>query len=124
MMSIEQTEIVDFVHIDRKSGDVWLTISDHLPWDQDEGEHLVLLQNKLNAYLRFIESGEMIKQIPETKGRKVLINLVGKFPLSEKARLFFEKASAAIYGAGFKLQFKLQRGNEDEEYANHLREEK
>ena len=30
MMSIEQTEIVDFVNIDRKSGDVWLTISDHL----------------------------------------------------------------------------------------------
>ncbi len=50
-MSIEQTEIVDFVNIDRKSGDVWLTISDHLPGDHGEGEHLVLLQNKLNAYL-------------------------------------------------------------------------
>lgn len=114
MMSIEQTGTIDFVNIDRKLGDVWLTISDHLPWDHGEGEHLLLLQNKLNAYLRFIESGEMFKEIPETKGRKVLINLVGQFPLSEKANLFFEKASAAIYGAGFKLQFKLLGGNEDE----------
>ena len=118
-MSIEQTEIVDFVNIDRKSGDVWLTISDHLPWDHGEGEHLVLLQNKLNEYLRFIESGEMFRQIPETEGRKALINLVGQFPLSEKAVLFFEKASAAIYGAGFKLQFKLLGGNEVERGDSH-----
>ena len=111
-MSIEQTEIVDFVNIDPKSGDAWLTISDHLPWEHGEGEHLLLLQNKLNAYLRFIESGDMFKEIPETKGQKVIINLVGKFPLSDKASLFFEKASAAIHAAGFKLQFKLQSGNE------------
>ena len=112
VMSIEQNEIVDFVSIDPKSGDVYLTISDHLPWDHGDGEHLLLLQNKLNAYLRFIESGEMVKELPETNGRKVLIELVSQFPLSEKASLLFEKASAEINAAGFKLQFKLQRGNE------------
>ncbi len=49
--------------------------------------------------------GEIYEKIPETKGQKVIIDLVGKFPLSDKASLFFEKASAAIYAAGFKLQF-------------------
>jgi hypothetical protein len=42
-MSIEQTDVVDFVGIDKKSGDALLTISDHLAWDQDEDEHLLLL---------------------------------------------------------------------------------
>ncbi|MGA2404326.1 MAG: DUF6572 domain-containing protein [Syntrophobacteraceae bacterium] len=106
-MSIEQTEVVDFVSIDPKSGDVYLTISDHLPWDRGEGEHLLLLQDKINAYLRFIESGEMVKELPETKGRKVLIELVSQFPLSEKASVFFEKTNAVIHDAGFILQFKL-----------------
>lgn len=118
-MSIEQTQIVDFVNIDPKSGDVWLTISDHLPWDQGEGEHLFLLQNKLNAYLRFIESGEIFKEIPAAMGRNILINLVGQFPLSEKASLFFEKARAEIHNAGFKLQFKLLRDTEDEKSNSH-----
>ena len=58
-MSIEQTNTVDFVSIDEISGDALLTISDHLAWDENEGAHLELLQNKLNAYLRFIESGEL-----------------------------------------------------------------
>ena len=110
-MSIEQTDTVDFVNIDHGSGDVWLTISDHLGWDQGEGEHLLLLQSKLNAYLRFIESGEIFIEFPETRGRKMVINLVGKFPLSEQANLFLEKARSAISNAGFALQFKLMPSN-------------
>ncbi|MCQ0034719.1 hypothetical protein GAS18_11300 [Burkholderia glumae] len=60
---------------------------------------------KLNAYLRFIESGEVAKKFPEAKGRNVVINVVGQFPLSEKAKLLFEKATAAIQAAGFTLKF-------------------
>jgi hypothetical protein len=110
-MSIEQIDVVDFVSIDKNSGDAWLTISDHLTWDRNEGEHLLLLQNKLNTYLRFIESGEVLKKFSETEGRRMVINLVGQFPLSERASLFVEKASAAVSGAGFKLQFKLFRSD-------------
>ena len=110
-MSVEQTDTIDFATIDKASSDLWLTISDHLPWDENEGIHLVLLQNKLNAYLRFIESGEALKQVPAAEGRSVVINLVGKFPLSQKAGAFFEKARATIEGAGFRLQFVLMRPN-------------
>lgn len=106
-MSIEQTDIVDFVNLDENSGDVLLTISDHLPWDEREGAHLELLQGKLNAYPRFIESGELVREYPQVKGRNVVINLVGKFPLSEQAKLFIGKVSEAIRDAGFRLQFKV-----------------
>ena len=110
-MSVDQTDTIDFATIDKASGDLWLTISDHLPWDENEGNHLVLLQNKLNAYLRFIESGEVLKKVPAAEGRGIVINLVGKFPLSQKADSFFGKARAAIEGAGFRLQFSLMRSN-------------
>jgi hypothetical protein len=108
-MSIDQTDAIDFATIDKASGDLWLTISDHLSWEENEDNHLFLLQNKLNAYLRFIESGEVFKKVPDAKGRSVVINLVGKFPLSQKADSFFEKARAAIGDSGFRLQFSLMR---------------
>jgi hypothetical protein len=110
-MSIEQTNTVDFVTLDETSGDALLTISDHLAWGENEGVHLELLQRKLNAYLRFIESGELIQEFPHLKGRSVVINLVGKFPLSEQAEFFIGKASKAIRDAGFRLQFKVHPSN-------------
>ena len=110
-MSVDQADTIDFATIDNASGEFWLTISDHLSWDDNEGDHLVLLQNKLNAYLRFIESGEVFKRMPDAKGRSIVINLVGKFPLSQRADFFFGKARAAIESAGFRLQFSLMRPN-------------
>jgi hypothetical protein len=110
-MSIEQTDTVDFVSVDSVSDDLLLTISDHLAWDEGEGEHLFLLQKKLNAYLRFIESGEVSKKFPEARGRNVVINVVGRFPLSEKASLFFSKATSAIQASGVNLKFSLSRAN-------------
>ncbi|MCK6450687.1 MAG: hypothetical protein L6R19_07485 [Alphaproteobacteria bacterium] len=106
-MSIEHSDSVDFVSIDEETGRVLLTISDHLDWQQDEGAHLLMLQNKLNSYLRFIESGEMDRKLPQARGRRVTINLVAQFPLSKQASTFFQNAKSAIERAGFSLEFKL-----------------
>lgn len=106
-MSIEQQSTIDFASIDKASGELWLTISDHLPWADDESAHLILLQDKLNAYLRFTESGEVFKKMPEARGRRIVINLVGKFPLSQTASFFFENAKVAVKAAGLRLQFSL-----------------
>jgi len=49
-VTIEQMNKVDFCTIDPKSGDVMLTIVDHLPWDegtQEEGEHLLALAREI-----------------------------------------------------------------------------
>ena len=48
-MSVDQLDKVDFIS-KTSEGNVELTISDHLEWD-DKNEHLLILQNKINAYL-------------------------------------------------------------------------
>ncbi|HLH96423.1 MAG TPA: DUF6572 domain-containing protein [Xanthobacteraceae bacterium] len=106
-MSIDQTDKIDFVHIEYATGDVLLTISDHLSWDEDEGAHLLLLQAKMNTYLAFIEGGQMYRDIPEARGRPVVINLVEKYPLSGEAESFFGLARKTIQDAGFSLRFRL-----------------
>jgi hypothetical protein len=110
-MSINQTDTVDVVSTDEKSGDVLLTITDHLEWNENEEEHLLLLQEKINSYLRFIESGELCNKFPKASGRNIVINVVGRFPLSERGNKFFNEATAIIRDAGFSLRFNLFHAN-------------
>ncbi|HEY1932789.1 MAG TPA: DUF6572 domain-containing protein [Acetobacteraceae bacterium] len=107
MMPVDRADTIDLATIDKASGDLLLTISDHLPWDENEQKQLILLQNKLNAYLRFMESGEVLKKVPAAEGRGIVINLVGKFPLSRKAHTFLTRARPAIEGAGLRLRVTL-----------------
>jgi hypothetical protein len=59
----------------------------------------------LNFYLAFIESGEIYKKTPKAIGRKIVIRVMGKFPLSDEARKFYRLAEKAISDAGFSLRF-------------------
>jgi len=111
-MTIEQSDIIDFVSFEPGAGDVILTISDHLAWGENEREHLLLLQKKLNTYLEFIESGQLYDRYPRAKGRNVVLQVACKFPLSEQANRFVELASAAIAQAGFRLEIAFPEGVE------------
>jgi len=99
MMSIEQENIIDIVSFN-KSGDVVLTISDHLDWEGDIHEHLFLLQEKLNAYLRFVESGEILEKYPKSEGRKVIFETVMKYPPTAEAEEHCQKFREVIEDAG------------------------
>ena len=39
-MTIEQTNVIDFAATDETTNEIFLVISDHLPWVEIEGEHL------------------------------------------------------------------------------------
>ena len=99
-MTVENPHAVDFVSIDEETGDIVLTITDDLPWDGEHG-HLMALQEKLNGYLSFIESGELLASRPEAAGRRVRIALVHREPLTAIARRFLDSAQAIIAEAGF-----------------------
>jgi len=105
-MTVEDTDKIDFVTGEPRSGVMVLTISDHLDWNENEGEHLLVLQGKLNTYLEFIESGQIYVKFPQAAGRKIVIQVMGKFPLSEEASKFYRLAGNAIEGYGYTLRFK------------------
>lgn len=65
-MSVDNYQVIDF--ISEKDGRIVLTISDHLEWD-DKHEHIYLLQEKINAYLTAIETGQIEKKISIIKGQ-------------------------------------------------------
>lgn len=99
-MSIDQVEIIDSIGVDDSTEQVVLTISDHLEWDNN---HLSLLQEKLSAYLRFVESGEILSSYPNAKGREVRIDVMCKYPPNQDAEEFLKQASSIFERAGMKF---------------------
>jgi hypothetical protein len=61
-MSVEQKDVIDAIGVNKESGEVVLTISDHLDWE-DTSAHLLVLQDKINTYIAFIESGEILQSM-------------------------------------------------------------
>lgn len=105
-MSVENTEIIDVISVDKKEN-VVLTISDHLEWD-DENNHLLVLQNKINRYLISIEGGSLYESYPKAKGRSILIQLVAKFYPNREGITFLSGLKDVIESAGYKFEFKHQ----------------
>ena len=74
-MSITENKIIDFMGIDISTNEVKLFIADHLDWSDAKGDHMFMLQDKINEYLAFIESGELLQEYPKAKGKKAIIQV-------------------------------------------------
>ncbi len=98
-MSIDQRKVVDFVAIRAADGRCTVTISDHLPWN--DPAHVAQLEDKLNDYLAFIESGEIYQQFPEARGREIEIQVICKhMPPEDDALPFLDYAAKKIRATG------------------------
>jgi hypothetical protein len=97
-MTVEQTSVVDIAYVDQETGITHLVVSDHLQWD---AEHLLVLQEKINCYLSFIESGEILDTLPSSKDRNIQIDVITKYKPTEEALHFFGHVEAILKGAGF-----------------------
>jgi hypothetical protein len=104
-MSVTDSKIIDSISIDPK-GIVNLIISDHLEWDE-KLEHLLILQNKINDYLTFIESGQIFTEYPTLNGKNIVINIFAKFIPNEAAETFLKMARKTIQFAGYDLTLSL-----------------
>jgi hypothetical protein len=84
-----------------------LAISDHLSWADDPVRHMWLIQEKLNKYLAFVESGEIFDSYPHYRGQPIKIRVVAKYPLTDGAVDFYKKVTPIVESAGFGFEFKL-----------------
>src|SRR2546421_632934 len=105
-MAVDNADVIDAIGIERTSGVVALTISDHLEWN-DADSHLRALQEKINSYLAFVESGELLEKYPQATGRPVRIDVVCKYAPSEDAKQFFDRARQLIEQAGWSFSWRV-----------------
>ena len=107
VMTVSNTRVIDLLGVDKTTGNCTLTITDHLEWSDQE--HLLVLQEKINTYLVFIESGEILEQYPEAKKNPIRINVVMLHEPTEEATNFLKQASIVISGAGFSFTWEVFR---------------
>jgi hypothetical protein len=105
-LSVEKFNVVDIVIVDPKTDRVVLTISDHLEWGDTVG-HQTILQGKFNAYLAFVESGEILQAYPDAKERRVTFRVVFKYCPDPEGEQFLLRARKVIEEAGFELRTEL-----------------
>lgn len=101
-MSIEHLDRIDAIGT-TTDGKIQLTISDHLDW-QNEELHSELLQDKIFAYLEFIENGQLGEVYPESLNKKIAISLSLNHSPSEsglsilnKIKTFFDGKEIDFY---------------------------
>lgn len=73
-MSISEKNLIDLITIENRIA--VLTISDHLEWNKD---HLFLLQEKINSYIQYIESGQISENICGNDYDAIEIKLIYKY---------------------------------------------
>lgn len=106
-MSIENPKTIDSIGVDKKTGKVVLKIFDHLDWE-DEHEHLLLLQTKINTYLSFIESGEVYTAYENSKNREFVISVdFAEKPVSNAVK-FMDNSARIIAEAGYELEYSVE----------------
>jgi len=105
-LSVEQLDVVDVISIDKNTGYVILTISDHLDWS-DTVSHQITLQAKFNKYLAFVEGGEILTRYPESRGRPVMIKVVFRYRPDQEGIRFLARARDVIESAGLSLRHEV-----------------
>ncbi|UZE10137.1 DUF6572 domain-containing protein [Pseudomonas sp. B21-053] len=109
-MSIVETNVIDIIAVpDWQPESVLLIISDHLEWGNkaQQGEHLLLLQEKINTYIAFIESGELLESYPPANGKNPKICINGLYELPEQGKFFIDRVTEVLKGVGIGMEFVL-----------------
>ncbi|MHC8404027.1 DUF6572 domain-containing protein [Pseudomonas sp. TMB3-21] len=110
-MSVVDTKIVDIIAMPEWEPDsVVLVITDHLEWGDaaQQGEHLLLLQEKINTYIAFIESGELLESYSPAKGKNPKIRINGLYALPQQGESFIDRVTEVLKGAGIEMEFVLK----------------
>ena len=106
MSTIEEIDKIDGIGIDKVNPYVILKIFDHLDWDNEEN-HLHLLQEKINSYLTFIESGQIYDDYPYAKDKDIIISISFKNTPTANAINFLHEVSRILTKAGYRLEYEV-----------------
>ncbi len=105
-MAIDNENVIDVISTNEQRNEVVLTIADHLDWEL-KMEHLLKLHNKINAYLGFIESGEVYEKYKTPHDKKLVIFVAGKYDLPDDKDVqgFYSRAGEIVKQLNVTLKF-------------------
>jgi Family of unknown function (DUF6572) len=104
---IAYPDVIDLV-TEEPDGEWALIVVEEGDWTGSQ-DQLKRLQEKLNNYLKFALDGEMARLHPESKGKKVRIQLDLYSPPDPKTMRFIKRLEEAISAEGLRLTVNVIR---------------
>lgn len=102
-MTILEKQKIDIVSI--RDNKCFLIISNHLEWDE-KNTILERLQDKVNVYLEYIESGQLYADFPNAQNCEIIIQTACQYsPNSEGLK--FEHMMNDVLTQQFNVQFEF-----------------
>jgi hypothetical protein len=101
-MAVDQPNSIDLVTTG--DGVVTLSVADHLDW-ANEYWHVEQLQAKLNCYLEFIDSGELVDKFPEAGDQRPCITVHFVYSPTAAARDFLLATASTIEAQGIGFSY-------------------
>jgi len=101
-MTVENIDIIDALGIEKDTGEIILTISDHLPWNSNS-DHFEILEKKIGRYLDFIQSGQLVESIQDASKRRLRISIFCKHEPDDHAYNFLKAAERELAEFGIAI---------------------
>lgn len=93
-MSVVESGVVDGIGL-AENETMKMLITDHLDW-QDEYKHLLILQEKINAYIGFCESGQYKEIYTDTPIEHIIFEIHFMFEPTQNTYRFLEQIPGRI----------------------------
>lgn len=107
-MALDNTKIIDGIAIDKNSKSVCLLLTDHLAWSGNDAlseyDHLMLLQDKMNAYISYLETRQYEEQYPEEEIVMATIEIHFKYDITENCEKFLNTVQTQIEQYQIKIE--------------------
>lgn len=107
-MAIDNTNVIDGIAIDKNRKALCLLLIDHFAWNRNntlnERDHLILLQEKINAYIRYLETKQFEEQYPEEEIVMAIIEIHFKYDITENCENFLNVVQNEIGQYGIKIE--------------------
>ncbi len=88
---LEKTDVIDLVALSATGDEIQLCLIATDQWDA-QGNRTLQLQAKLKNYVAFAVDGQLERQHPEAKGKRIKIKIDSEYPLGAAERQLIEAA--------------------------------
>lgn len=102
-MAITETNQIDSLGISKDKTSLALLLTDHLDWE-NEKEHLLLLQDKINAYIGFIQDKQYESIYPDCQFSNYIIDIRFKENITQNCADFLNVVATQVSPLSITIQ--------------------
>lgn len=110
-MAVDNPNVVDGMAFDKERNALVMLLTDSFKWVGGVGEdilpeynHLLMLQEKLNSYISFIEEKQYISNFPEAEVEMSVIEIHFMYDITENCKKFLQTVQQQISELKIKIE--------------------